>query len=151
VENSGIIYLQLLERLRTALPDVAAQIDEEVARGRRVVAETLPHSERQDRNLKMRDAGSRMSKEDLATVPYTEDDRLGLLIDALMRLASSMATSREAVAELLRENERPTTVRFVPEEEVSSVSEIDLVADAPLSSTLHTVLSDLREALTEVR
>ncbi len=152
MENSGEIYLRLLERLRSALPDVAAQIEEEVARGRRVMAETLPASERDDRNLKMRDAGSRMSKEDVALVPYGDDDRLALLVDAVLRLGSSMATSREALAAMLRDNKRPTLVRFVPEDDVSASSELEVATEAQRSRTAFDAVSEgLAQALAEFK
>ena len=116
MDNSGEIYLDLLDRLRRDLPEVADQIKSEVIEGRRVVTETLSESERTDRAAKMRDVGSRISKEDLATVPYTDDERLALLVEALLCLGSSMATDREAVAGLLEEQQARPTIRLRSEE-----------------------------------
>jgi hypothetical protein len=152
MDNSGEIYLDLLDRLRRDLPEVADQIESEVIEGRRVVTETLSESERTDRAAKMRDVGSRISKEDLATVPYTDDERLALLVEALLCLGSAMATDREAVAGLLEEQQAHPTIRLRSEETTQVDTEFDIAAEATTAREVYHAVSDpLRQALAELQ
>lgn len=152
IEDSGGAYEQLLARLREALPDVARQVDEEVQRGRRVAGKGLSPSDRTDRNVKLREAGSKISATDLAQVEYTGEERLQLLIDAVRRLGSSMASNREAVLQLLVEKGAPTTVEFRPEEEPAPESRVDLALEATKArAEVAPHLSALDEALAELR
>lgn len=152
MENSGPTYQQLLGRVREVMPEVATQVEEEVARGQRLTAETLPEGDRDTRSARMKDAGSRMSKEDLIWAPYNNDQRLQLLVDAVLRVASTMATSRAAIAELLRRNERATTVRFVDEELPLPPSEVDVGREAPQArAALAVIRPRLEEAHEELK
>ena len=152
MDNSGEIYLELLDRLRRDLPEVADQIEAEVMEGRRVVTETLSELERTDRAAKMRDVGSRISKEDLATVPYTDDERLALLIEALLCLSSSMVADREALAGLLREQQAHSTIRLRSEESTQADTEFDVAAEEAMArGAFHEVSDSLTQALAELQ
>ena len=152
MEGSGEIYLQLLERLRREMPQVAAQIEAEVAEGRRVAALTLSEPDRIQRASKMRITGSRISKDDLATVPYGDDERLALLIEALLRLGSSMAADREALTEFLREQQAPNILRFRSEESTQADSEIDIHAESIRARAVFREVSEpLRQAMAELQ
>lgn len=152
MEGSGEIYLQLLERLRREMPQVAAQIEREVAEGRRVAALTLSEADRIERVSKMRSTGNRISKDDLATVPYGGDERLALLIEALLCLGSSMAADREALTELLREQHAPNIVGFRSEESTQVNSEINIAAESiKARATFYEASGPLREAMAELQ
>lgn len=116
IENPDEAYRWLLDRLREALPDVARQLEEEVARGRRVGASSLPEADRARVQERLKGAGSRMTKEDLASVDYSGQERLALLIEAVDRLGSSMVASRDALVRLLDRQEadqvRPAVIRL---------------------------------------
>lgn len=151
MEGSGAIYERLLDRLREELPTLAQQVDEEVRRGRRAPTDTLSEPDRHMREIKMREAGTRISNEDIASVQYSDDERLALLIEALLHLGSSMATSREAVAKALYENDLPPTIRFRTEEELEAEVEIDVGREATTArDSFDEIVEPLRRALEDL-
>ena len=106
MEHSGEAYETLIERIRELLPDVAEQIAEEVARGRPVSGlspgsrlsggETqyeLTAARRQDEPLVS------IGREDVLPKAYSDDERLTLLIDALVNLAATIGESRTELAD----------------------------------------------------
>jgi hypothetical protein len=135
MEGSSQIYEQLLGELRERIPEIAIQVEEEVQRGRRVAATALSGSDRTDRDEKLRFAGSKISKEDLATVEYSGDEKLALLIDSLLRLGTSMATSREAILGLLGGTDTSTTIELVVGQTGALAARIDLATEVPGART----------------
>lgn len=117
IEDPGEAYQHLLDRLRVSLPDIARQIEEEVARGDRIGAASMAEPDQELLQARLKGAGSRMSKEDLATIDYSDQKRLELLVDAVFRLGSSMVASRDALVRLLDEQPadrpRPGAIRLV--------------------------------------
>jgi len=101
MDGSGDAYQYLIQRVSEALPDIAAQVREEVGRGRVVLGSKLPTTDRHVRETRMERANvGKIGKSDVLSVEYTDDEKLALLIDAVMCLAGTMLTSREAVAHL---------------------------------------------------
>jgi hypothetical protein len=90
----------------------------------------------------------RMGRADIVSVAYTEDERLALLIDALIRLASTMETSRKAVTEL--ENSQPSVLIF-EEPDQSDLVEFSVSQDlSSLGGTTESVERILAPALEEL-
>lgn len=151
MDNSGRAYQELLRRIRDELPEVAAQIEDEVARGRRVTGEALAKPDRDERGERMKPTGSRISKEDLIWLPYSDDQQLGLLVTAVLRTLSTATTSRAALAGLLNRNDLQEVVEFADEGSADAAAEIDVGAEAVIAQqALEIVRADLEEALEEL-
>lgn len=103
MERSAEAYERLIARLRETLPDVAQQIEDAVAEGQRVEAVKLPAGERLSRIADADGLATRISKDDLISLPYTGDDRLRLLLTALRTLSHSMLSSRETLNDFVAE------------------------------------------------
>ena len=105
MDGSGEAYQYLIQRLGEVLPDVAAQVQAEVARGRVVAGSKLSSAEREARETRMHEANvGRIAQADVAPVDYTDDERLALLVDSLIRVAATMQSSRHALLVLNRES-----------------------------------------------
>jgi hypothetical protein len=105
MDGSGEAYQYLIQRLGEVLPDVAAKIQAEVARGRVVAGSKLSSAEREARETRMHEANvGRIAQADVAPVAYTDDERLALLVDSLIRVAATMQSSRHALLALNRES-----------------------------------------------
>ncbi len=102
MQGSAEVVDEILRTLDRELPDIAAQIREEIARGRMVKGSKLPESIRQDRQdaLTAQRLG-RIGKDELAEVPYTDDESLAILCDTLLTLAHSLTANRRALLGLL--------------------------------------------------
>ncbi|RAO00781.1 hypothetical protein [Micromonospora noduli] len=102
VQGSAEVVDEILRTLDRELPDIAAQIREEITRGRMVKGSKLPESIRQDRQdaLKAQRLGG-IGKDELAEVPYTDDESLAILCDTLLTLAHSLTANRRALLGLL--------------------------------------------------
>ncbi|WP_018215952.1 hypothetical protein [Salinispora vitiensis] len=102
VQGSAEVVDEILRNLDRELPDIAAQIREEIARGRMVKGSKLPERVRQDRQgaLTAQRLG-RIGENELAEVPYTDDESLAILCDTLLTLARSLAANRRALLNLL--------------------------------------------------
>jgi len=98
-ESYDELIALLEDRLGTPL---AAQIRDEVARGRLVQGSQLPeHQERQSRLAQAKLA--RIRNDEMAELLYTGDERLALLCQALLTLAQTMTETRRALLSLARE------------------------------------------------
>ena len=115
MQDSAEIYEELIGSLEERIPSVAAQIREEIARGRLLPGPNLSDPEREFRESRLHEAKlGRIAKEDIAVVPYSGDDRLALLCQTLLNLAETMAESRRAMFELFNSEHMQTArVRFV--------------------------------------
>lgn len=115
MQDSAEIYEELIGTLEERIPSVAAQIREEVARGRLFPGPKLSGQDREFREFRLHEARlGRIAKDDIAVVPYSGDDRLALLCQTLLGLAESMAESRRAILELFNSDHMQTArVRFV--------------------------------------
>lgn len=151
MENSEETFRLLMERLRAAMPDVADQIEAEVGRSRRMPVGALPESEREGLDAKMRQAGTRASKDDLVAFEYTADEKLALLIGAIARTGSSMAASREALLELLAGHPAGSQIRFRDEGTAAEV-QLDVAGEARAArAAFDGVAGGLRSALEELK
>jgi hypothetical protein len=130
VRESAEIYEELIRRIEERAAPLAAQIREEVARGRLVQGSKLPESERQERQSRLVEAKlGRIGKDEMAVLPYTGDERLALLCQTLLTLAQTMTESRRTLLELATEHDLlHTHVRFTEPNE-TEVAEFDLTAE----------------------
>jgi hypothetical protein len=117
-------YEDVMEDLRHRLPDVAAQLEDEVLRGRPISVSQLSLSDRADRQENLREAEAQgMGKlqgigvKDVAVVPYSEEERLDLVCRALVRLAETMHGSRLQLLKLAEHHqvESSTLIFTLPE------------------------------------
>ncbi len=66
--------------------------------------EFVSEAEREARETRMHEANvGKIAKADVAPVAYTDDERLALLVDSLIRVAATMQSSRHAVSQLSTE------------------------------------------------
>lgn len=101
---------------------LATQIRDEVTRGNLIKSSSLSDTDRVERESRLEDARlSRLSKSEMATVPYTDDQRLDLLCRALLTAAQSMLESRRALRTFTRMHELPPVVRFMDVDETTSI------------------------------
>lgn len=104
-------YADILNDLKQRLPGLALQLEDEILRGRSVAGSDLSHEERADRGANLRAAEVQglgrlkgIEDGDVAVVPYSEDERLDLMRQALLRLAETMHGSRLELLELAERN-----------------------------------------------
>ncbi|WP_397637763.1 hypothetical protein [Streptomyces albogriseolus] len=124
MEGSDEVYDRLMRLLRERVPELATQLSEEIAAGRSVDGERLSEPERMTRDGQMREARvGRLQRGDVAVVPYTADERLMFLCQALLRMAETLQGSLQAVS-VMAENHRITTtvIEFAEPDGTSSVT-----------------------------
>ncbi|MFI1768846.1 hypothetical protein ACH41H_43385 [Streptomyces sp. NPDC020800] len=144
VENEQ--YAFVMERLRADIPELAAQLDQELKRGRAVSGQKLQREERHERASRLEEAHlPALGKTDVAVIPYSGEERVELIRDALLTLAETMYTSRQAALKLTMEWGLEQEIRFGdPEEENPSF--IYLPEETEHAQT---VLATVRELLSE--
>jgi hypothetical protein len=149
MDGSGNAYQYLIQRINEALPDVAMQVRDEVSRGRVVLGLKLSTTDRHVRETRMEQANAgKIGKSDVVSVEYTDDEKLALLIEAVICLAGTMLTSREAVAHL---RDHPDAPLVFEEPDGSDRVEITLDQDVnSLSEKVAMVNSLLIPALQEL-
>jgi hypothetical protein len=153
MDGSGEAYQHLMQRLAEALPDVAAQVRDEVARGRVVPSSKLSGPEREERETRMTEAKvGRLGKADVASVPYSDDERLTVLIDALIRTATTMRASREALLGLASEYGYDKRVIIFDEPDETARVEVALADEVQAARQVaETVDAELRPAADELQ
>ena len=143
VNGSGAAYQRLIERVAEKLPEVAAQVRDEVARGRVVPGSKLSGAEREIRDTRMHEAKvGRIAKADVVSVEYSADEQLALLMGALMCLADTMLSSRQAIAGLEASDHRTASLVF-EEPDGSGQTEIALRGDIQSLSDATTTVDRL--------
>jgi hypothetical protein len=153
MDGSGEAYQHLMQRLAEALPDVAAQVRDEVARGRVVPSSKLSGPEREERETRMTEAKvGRLVKADVASVPYSDDERLTVLIDALIRTATTMRASREALFELASAYGYDRRIIIFDEPDETARVEVALADETQAARQVaETVEAELRPAADELQ
>ncbi|MFD3841228.1 hypothetical protein ACFWWC_33945 [Streptomyces sp. NPDC058642] len=124
MQGSDEVYDRLMRLLRERVPELAAQLSEEIAAGRSVDGERLSEPERLTRDGQMREARvGRLQRGDVAVVPYTADERLMFLCQALLRMAETLHGSLHAVSAMAESHGVETTViEFAEPDGTSSVT-----------------------------
>ncbi len=96
-------YLRVMARLREEIPGLAAQLDDEFRHGRTVSGQGLQQEARYEEGASRLAASELppLGKTDVAVIPYTGDERIDLIREALLTLAETMYSSRLAVLEMI--------------------------------------------------
>jgi hypothetical protein len=120
-------YARVLAQLAEAFPGLADQIDSELRRGRVVSKQDLYQSGMYEERASRLAATELppLGKTDVAVIPYTGDERLELVREALITMAETMYESRLAVLEIATNWNMQPNVEF-GEPEVGSWSRLDL-------------------------
>lgn len=153
VEGSQRAYDHLIVLIEERLPDIAVQIREEVARGRTLSASRIPDAERRTRQVRLDEVSlGRIGKADVAAEPYSSDEQLTVLVDALRTLAVSMAGSRQTVSDLVTDRVRgASAIDFVDPAGDQIVTSFRRAELADIKGRLAEATAELAEALDEVR
>ncbi|WP_327215365.1 hypothetical protein OG483_17550 [[Kitasatospora] papulosa] len=78
VENEQ--YALVMERLKVDIPDLAAQLDQELKRRRAVSGQKLRREERHERASRLEEAHlPALGKTDVAVIPYSGEERVELI------------------------------------------------------------------------
>ncbi|MER7908198.1 hypothetical protein [Streptomyces sp. NPDC096068] len=145
-------YVLVMERLKADFPDLAAQLDQELKRGRAVSGQKLRREERQERATRLEEAHlPALGKTDVAVVPYSGEERLELIREALLTLAETMYASRKTTLKLATERGMEQEIRFGdPEEENPSFIHLPEETEHA-RAVLETVRDLLFESLDEMQ
>lgn len=127
-------YTELMSVLREHLPELHDQIANEVARGKELRGADIEKTEREgrDRKLGAKKLG-RIAESDISVFPYSDEERLDLLIEALTTSAQTLDRSLETLGSLLTEQsvpDRRVIFRRPESGEMASV-ELTLVREEP--------------------
>ncbi|MFI1382959.1 hypothetical protein [Embleya sp. NPDC020886] len=133
-------YTNVMELLRAKLPSLAEQLDQEFRQGRAVSGEQLQREgmfdERASR-LANTDLPA-LRKSDIAMVPYSSEERIELIREALLTLAETMHASRAVLLKTAKEHQMDVSIEFV-DPELEPVVRVDLVRETErASAALHT-------------
>lgn len=114
MEEAGYAYEQILSLCRERFPDLAQQVQDEISLGRRVQGSQLLQEDREHREARMQESGvgRRIGKDEQAVVPYDDDQRLQLLLNAISRWLVVAQTSRAQLRQMADEQGLPPTIRF---------------------------------------
>jgi hypothetical protein len=97
-------YTALMTVLGERLPELHDQIADEVARGRELRGTDIEWTEREGRDRRLGDEKlGRIAESDVSVFPYSGEERLDLLIDALRTSAETLDQSLNTLSDLLTE------------------------------------------------
>ncbi|MBE8517483.1 hypothetical protein ILP97_08195 [Amycolatopsis sp. H6(2020)] len=143
-------YARVMGELRDRIPGLADQVDREVRYGRSVSEKGLRDEGRyEERATRLAETNlAPLGKKDVAVVPYTDDERIELVRQALLTLAKTMYASRQSVRSELRGLGVRSTVTFAepePEPETAAGLSDETVID------MDEQVDSARETLREVQ
>lgn len=94
--------------VRERLPELHDQVADEVARGREVRGTDIELTVREGRDRRLGDEKlGRIGESDVSVFPYSNEERLDLLIDALRTSAETLTRSLSTLSNLLDRQEVP--------------------------------------------
>ncbi|MFJ8040452.1 hypothetical protein ACIRBX_08095 [Kitasatospora sp. NPDC096147] len=138
-------YSDILDRLRGRMPGLADQVEQEVRHGRVVSGQEL-RDEGQYEERASRLAATELpplGKSDVAVIPYTGEERLELVREALLTLAETMYATRRSALSMALARGMETDVEF-GDPELEEISHIDLQAE---TEQAHQALLVVRQLL----
>ncbi|MGA4540883.1 hypothetical protein ACPA54_12880 [Uniformispora flossi] len=138
-------YEAIMTRLRAEMPSLADQLDQEVRHGRAVSEQGLRQEGRYEERASRLAATELppLGKTDVAVIPYTDDERIELVREALLTLAETMYATRNAALQTARAHGLEPEIQFGdPELEVPT--RISLSDETPLARV---ALQKVRELL----
>lgn len=121
-------YGRILSRLREELPDLADQLSNEIRSGRLVSEDSL-FRESGYEHRKARLAESKLPKlalSDVGVVPYSGQERLDLVRDAMLTLAETMSASRKELLRFTEKSGVSSVIEFSDFEQAGEPVRIDL-------------------------
>ncbi|WP_141843526.1 hypothetical protein [Humibacillus xanthopallidus] len=127
-------YTELMAIVRERLPALHDQIADEVARGKELRGTDIERTEREGRDRILGDGNlGRIGEADVSVFPYSDEERLDLLVDALTTSAQTAQRSLEALGALMTELSIPSRrVNFRrPESDETAVLEVPLAPADP--------------------
>ncbi|MFI5500958.1 hypothetical protein ACIA5E_18015 [Nocardia asteroides] len=132
----------MIERLTVAVPDIARQIREEVGRGTRD-EDTEDYSP-----FGMYAKPSTPARSEYAPRKYTDDERIEILLGALISLTRTTEESRRKLVELLNpttlqpgDNQRITFVDPVTDSDTMTATVAELAAASRLTETVAALIA----------
>ncbi|WP_369188940.1 hypothetical protein [Streptomyces sp. R08] len=143
-------YVYIMERLKEAeLGDLASQLDHEVRQGRAVPEEKLKQEQQSQYEARASRLAEtklqRLGESDVAVIPYTGDESIELIRDALLTLAETMYASRKAALDTAVAHEMHPTIEF-GDPDLETPSYIDLEQE---TAQARVALELVRELLSE--
>lgn len=120
-------YTELMTVLREQLPDLHDQIADEVARGKEIRGTDIERAEREgrDRRLGAEKLG-RIVESDVSVYPYSDDERLDLLIAALRISAKTLDHSLVALSTLLTDQSVPDRRVYFQRPESQEIGSVEV-------------------------
>lgn len=148
MDESGWAFNELFAVCRRVLPEVADQVQDEVARGQRLERSQLQKEDRDAREARMKEAkvGRKIGKDEQAVLPYTDDQRLGLLLAALERWIRVADASRDQLHRLAIQYKMRPVVRISNADEVDAETAVVRVSPPEERDALRGALRVLVEA-----
>lgn len=137
-------YARIMAQLESVMPGLAAQLVDEFRSGRAVTEQGLRQEGRFEERASRLAASELppLGKTDIAVIPYTGDERIDLICEALLTLADTMYASRLAVLELARELNADPEIEFGdPELEVPS--QVDLGDETERARRVQVIVHEL--------
>ncbi|MFJ7273256.1 hypothetical protein [Kitasatospora sp. NPDC098663] len=137
-------YADVMEQLRDKLPSLAEQLDQEFRQGRAISGERLQQEGMFDeRASRLADTDlPALRKTDIAVVPYSSEERIELIREALLTLAETMYASRSALLKTALERQTDTGVEF-GDPELEPVVHINLPRETERASAALQVTREL--------
>ncbi|MCW7942728.1 hypothetical protein AAW14_11940 [Streptomyces hygroscopicus] len=140
-------YESIMTRLREEMPSLADQLEQEVRHGRAVTEKELRQEGRYEERASRLAATElpALGKNDVAVIPYTDEERVELIREALVTLAETMYATRQTALKTAMGCGTELEIHFGdPELEVPS--RIDLREE---TERARMVLQTVRELLIE--
>lgn len=125
-------YGALMAVLRERLPELHDQIADEVARGKELRGTDIERTEREGRDRRLRDEKlGRIAESDISVFPYSDEERLDLLMYALRTSAETLDHSLDTLSLLLTEQSVPERRLYFrrPESDETASVEIPLARE----------------------
>ncbi|MFE4371825.1 hypothetical protein ACFRMN_27080 [Streptomyces sp. NPDC056835] len=137
-------FVHIMTQLAEELPDLADQLKQEVRQGRVVSEPRLKQEgEYEARASRLAEAElPPLGKADIAVLPYTDDERLGLIRSSLLTLAETMHASRKAALDIARTREMDLSIEF-GDPELEEISYLDLKAETERAWVALTIVREL--------
>lgn len=140
-------YESIISQLWAEMPALADQLDQEVRHGRSVTEKELRHEGLYEERASRLAATelSALGKNDVAVIPYTDEERMELIRKALLTLAETMYRTRQAALKTAVQGAMELEIQF-GDPDLEIPSRIDLQDE---TEQAHIALQTVRELLAE--
>ncbi|MFJ5309957.1 hypothetical protein [Streptomyces sp. NPDC088350] len=140
-------YESIMSQLWAEMPALADQLDQEVRHGRSVTEKELRHEGLYEERASRLAATelSALGKNDVAVIPYTDEERMELIRKALLTLAETMYRTRQAALKTAAQGAMELEIQF-GDPDLEIPSRIDLQDE---TEQARIALQTVRELLAE--